>query len=487
MNILMIEVPTRERDGSVPFGLLYAASSVHRHGHKVKIVDLVKDDLNGKEVNDIIEDFSPSVVGMGGITSSYSRCKELIHHIKDNFKDVKIVVGGVITSVADLLILKAGVDYVVHGEGEITFPNLISAIENGEDASRIKGLSFCEHKEIRKTEDQPQITNLDDIPMPEYSLLEMNKYLEPAERWKDYYFKHDRSEYERISDQLSGKRYIFPIITARGCTHKCIFCYRHHRGLRQHSVQYVVSMIKYLHTHHGVDVFQINDELTTGNKSWMKEFCEALKREDMRICIVILSARVDTVDEEILTMLKEINCIMINYGYESGSNKILKEIRKGVTREQALKAGLLTKKAGIKNIPEIIIGFPSETEESVNDTIDFLKQLNTWPISVNTPIPFPETPLWQYAIDHNLIKDKEEFILGYKRGRFINFTKLSDSELLKLVAKVKFDPFLYWLKSKRKYLRYFKFLLIKLFMMHVRPLLSEKTYDFLKKSYKKIA
>ena len=67
---------------------------------------------------------------------------------------------------------------------------------------------------------------------------------------------------------------------------------------------------------------------------------------------------------------------MINYGYESGSNTILKEIRKGVTREQALQAGILTKKVGIKNIPEIIIGFPSETEETVTETIDFLKQLN---------------------------------------------------------------------------------------------------------------
>lgn len=240
--------------------------------------------------------------------------------------------------------------------------------------------------------------SLDDIPMPEYGLLQMDHYLESAERWRDSYFKHDRLEYERVSEQLAGKKYMFPIITAIGCTHKCIFCYRHHKGLRQHSVQYVLSMMKHFHNLYGVDVFQINDELTTGNKAWVKEFCETIKRENLPICFIVLSARVDTVDEELLAMLKAANCLMINYGYESGSNIILKEIRKGVTRESALKAGLLTKAAGIRNIPEIIIGFPSETVETGDETIDFLKQLNTWPVSVYTPIPFPETPLWQYAM-----------------------------------------------------------------------------------------
>lgn len=483
MNVLMIEVPSREREGSVPFGLLYAASSAYRQGHSVKILDLVKEDLNDNELIRVIGDFSPGVIGMGGITSSYARCKELIGLIKRHFSSIPVVVGGVITSVADLLITKAGADYVIHGEGEISFPNLINALERKENAAHVKGISFSVSGEIQKTEQQEQIRNLDDIPMPEYGLLKMDNYLEPIAPWTSHYFKDSNEDYENILKQLSGKRYMFPIITARGCTHKCIFCYRHHRGLRQHSVEYVLKMIKHLHTNYMVDVFQINDELTTGNKDWVRSFCNGIKKENLQIAVIILSARVDTVDEEILSMLKDIHCLMINYGYESGSDTILKEIKKGVTREQALKAGLLTKKIGIKNVPEIIIGFPSETRETVEETIDFLKRLDVWPISINTPIPFPETYLWNYAVEHNLIENKEDFILGYKRGKFVNFTKFADRELLSLVAKVRYTSHLHWLKHRAEYSAFFKVLFIMVFAVYVRRMIPEHAYESLKKVY----
>jgi len=151
VNVLMIEVPTREMDGSVPFGVLYAASSAHRHGHNVKIVDLVKEDLSNDDLIELIRDYSPRVIGIGGITSSYKICKELIGHIKKHYNTIPIVVGGVIASVSDLLLTKAGADYVVHGEGEITFPQLIAALENGEDLSNVKGISFYENGHITRT------------------------------------------------------------------------------------------------------------------------------------------------------------------------------------------------------------------------------------------------------------------------------------------------------------------------------------------------
>lgn len=483
MNVLMIEVPSREREGSVPFGLLYAASSAYRHGHNVKIIDLVKVNLSNDDLIEMIRDFSPGVIGMGGITSGYKRCKELIAHIKKHFSAIPIVVGGVIASVSDLLLTKASADYVVHGEGEITFPNLIKALEKKLDVTQVKGISFSVNGRIQRTAEQQQIQNLDDIPMPDYGLLKMDDYLDPIDRWASIYFKHDNEDYENILKILTGKRYMFPIITARGCTHKCIFCYRHHRGLRQHSVDYVLNMMRHLHDNYSVDVFQICDELTTGNKDWVRDFCNGIKKETLQVAIIILSARVDTVDEEILFMLKDINCLMINYGYESGSDIILKEIKKGVTREQALKAGLLTKKIGIKNVPEIIIGFPSETRETVEETIDFLKRLDVWPVSINTPIPFPETSLWNYAVEHNLIENKEEFVLSYKTGRFINFTQFSDRELLVLVSKAYYDPYLSWLKRRGQYRMYLNVLFKKLLVIYIKPLLSEHTFELLKKVY----
>ena len=223
----MIEVPTVEKKGSVPFGVLYAASSAQRNGHNVKILDLVKDNFIYEDIKGIIEDFSPGLIGLGGITSSYGTCKELVGNIKKDFENIPIVVGGVLASVPDLLLKNVRVDFIVHGEGEISFPGLIDAIENGRDISKIKGIFFLKGETIYKTDMQPQISDLDCIPMPEYTLLDMDKYLEPVENWVDNYFKYDEVEYRRMLKMLSGKK-LFPILTARGCTHRCIIIIRNY-------------------------------------------------------------------------------------------------------------------------------------------------------------------------------------------------------------------------------------------------------------------
>lgn len=485
MNVLMIEVPTVERDGSVPFGLLYAASSVYRNGHNVRILDIAKEDSSYVDIKKYIEDFSPGLIGFGGITASYKNCKELVSNIRIDFKDIPLVVGGVISSVADLLLKSVGVDFVIHGEGEISFPNLIDTIENRKDVHNVKGISFLKEGSICTTDRQPQISNLDDISIPEYALLDMDRYLGPVENWLEPYFKYDNDKYPKILEKLSGKK-LFPIITSRGCPYKCIFCYRHLKEWRQHSVEYVVKMMKYLWDKYDVSVFQINDELTTLHKKWILRFCDTLIKQKLGVYFIILSSRVDTVDEEILLRLKEAGCLMINYGYESGSDIILKEIKKEATRKQGLKAGLLTKKAGLKNIPEIIIGFPSETEGTIAETINFLKQLDTWPVSINTPIPFPETPLWQYGVEHNIIKDKEALVLGYKRGLFVNFTKYSDKKVSTFVSKVSYDVRLTWLKNRKMYGLYIKCAMERVLLVYIKLIVPQAIYSVAKKAYHKL-
>src|SRR5271157_2808161 len=299
MNVLMIEVPTFERDGSVPFGVLYASSSALRNGHNVRILDLVKN--HEANLDKEIKEFSPDVIGMGGITSSYGNCKNLIKEIRKNRKDIPVIVGGVISSARDLLLKKAGADFIVHGEGEITFNNLLNTLKNGWDPAQVKGISFIKRKEIISTDPQPQITSLDDISMPEYSLLDMRKYLDPIDNWLNFYLKDDPAKLKEIKSILNSEyKYLFPIITARGCTHKCLFCYRHMRGIRQHSTDYVIQMMTFLRDNYGVGLFQINDELTTGRRDWVIDFCNKIISRKMGISFIILSARVDNVDEEVL-------------------------------------------------------------------------------------------------------------------------------------------------------------------------------------------
>ncbi|MGK5092832.1 radical SAM protein [Deltaproteobacteria bacterium TL4] len=459
MNVLMIETPSEEFEGSLPFGLLSAATAAFHAGHKVKIVDLVKYSISDDNFIEIVGEFKPQTVGIGGITAGYKRCKELIHLLKAAYPEIIIIVGGVITSVSGLLLKKAGADVVVHGEAEITFPHLLTTLAQGGDIAGVPGISFLKDGSIFRTERRPQVRNLDDIPFPEYSLIKVEDYLDSAENWLNHYFK-GTAEYAEMVSKLKGK-HLFPIITARGCTDKCSFCYRHLQGVRQHGVEYVVKMMRFLHETYNVSLFQINDELTTAKKKWVMSFCDALIAAPMDIYFIVLSARVDTVDDETLVRLKQAGCVMLNYGYESGSDVILDEMNKRSSKVQNLAAGLRTKNAGIKNVPEIIIGYPSETEETVADTIDFLKKLNVWPISVNTPIPFPETALWDHAVKEGIIGDMEEFVLGYERGRFINFTKMSDQKLKMLAFKTYIDTKLHYLKTHHLEKEYYQTLMNK--------------------------
>ena len=131
------------------------------------------------------------------------------------------------------------------------------------------------------------------------------------------------------------------------------------------------------------------------------------------------------------------------------------------------------------------VGFPSETEETAQETIDLLKQFDTWPVSINTPIPFPETPLWQYAVEHDFIKDKEKFVLGYRRELFVNFTKYSNRKVLRLVNKVRYDVRLHWLKNRKEYGLYLQCFLKKFSLMFIKTILPRVAYTDLRKTYRK--
>ena len=433
MRILFIDAPSREDNSAPPFGLLYAASVATRLGHKARILDLCNVPLSDSQLIDLIRDFSPAFVGFGGITSSYGSLKLLSSTIRKKFPNLPLIAGGVITSVSELLLTKAHINIVVHAEAETIFPSLLEHLGGIRSLDDVPGISYLLDGRIIKTNLPPQVENMDDIPIPDYSLLNFRNYLSPAEKWLEIYVPHSTNapNKEALLKSLRGK-FLFPMITSRGCTHVCYFCYRHARGLRQHSPGYVIDHMKYLHDNYGVGLFQFNDELTTASRDWVMEFCDGLLKSSMDVRFIVLSARVDNVDEEMIVALKNAGCVMLNYGYETGSQTVMDQVRKGTTIEQAVTAGQLTLKHNILNIPEIIIGFPCETEETIYETISFLKKLNTIPISLNFPMPFPKTMMWKYALTAKLITDEEKFILDYQEDIDfrINLTRYSDETVL---------------------------------------------------------
>ncbi len=456
-RIILFDVPSREVNGSIPFGVLAAANIARKAGYPVQVHDLTMNKLTTEQVIDITRQYNPALIGFGGITPSYRHLKPLALALKKEFPETPFVAGGIITSVTDLLLTKAGIDICVRGEADYSFPDLLECLRTGKDFRNVPGISFLENGQIIDTPRPTQVKNLDEIGMPPYDMVNISQYITPTSQWVEAYREFLEMHWSGKDIEELAEKYpkIFAMMTSRGCTHACSFCYRHVKGVRQQSVEFVLNHMQYLRDAFDINLFYIGDELTTVTKKWIMHFCAEIKRRNMDIRYVVLSARSCNVDEEMLNALKSSGCLMINYGYESGSDIVLKGTSKGTTRQDNINAGLLTLKCGLTNVPEMIIGFPEETDETINDSINFIKQLGVPSFSLNFPIPFPETPLWDYCMANNLIADKEQFLLNLGNASVlrVNLTKHSDAWLNRSMVRFKRDVIVSYQWKKGNYLK----------------------------------
>ncbi len=423
MNILLINVPSRSGKGgfTLPLGLLYVGGIIERCGHKAKILDLYLDDIDLKGLNSgdynnvykMIDEFKPDIIGYGGIATSYGRTKKLANAIRSRYGGIFQIAGGPLASVYDLLLERAGIDLVFHGEAERNLSAFLDNFSTGRSVSDIPGVSYSNNGKITRNQPAAQVDDLDSIPFPAYHLIDVAKYMHSIDAWLSSYNDTIKSNPQSadLIRRIGDKKTFISIVASRGCTHRCFFCYRHVHGVRRHSVNYVIDHIKYLQNTYNCDGFQFCDELFNSNPEWVIALCEAIEKERLDIFYLVGGARVDKVNEKMLKFLKQTGCIEINYGHESGSDVILKEYRKGVTAQMNKEVTLMTSVVlGLHCPIQLVIGAPGETSATINETVQFLKDLGARQASLNYVIPLPETPSWQYAQDKKLISDVEAYL-----------------------------------------------------------------------------
>lgn len=423
MRILFINLPSRKGLGGlcIPLGPLYAASAVKRSGHHVMILDphqqdhelIAFDKGDFSVIDQAVRSFVPDLIGFGGIATSYGRAKKLSLYLNRRYPSVLQIAGGPLSSVYRLLLMNTKVSFVFHGETENSLPEFLGCLEAKADPRNTLGISFERQGVIVRNPQAQQISNLDDIPMPDFDLVDIRHYLLRVKDWLSgcaLLLKHN-SNRESIFSRIGGAEYYLPIVTSRGCTHHCSFCYRHVQGVRQHSVEYVIRLISYLSSKYNIRGFHFSDELFNSRKKWVNDFSSALGASDLNIFYILGGMRVDMVDGELLRELKRSGCIAICYGHESGSDTILKEIGKGVSREQNIRITNLTnREVGILNIVQLVIGSPLETDKTISETLEFLKEVGAYQYSLNYLLPLPETPIWEHVEQRSLIENVEEYL-----------------------------------------------------------------------------
>ena len=378
------EIIDSERGFNPPLGLMYIAGYLLKQGkHDVKIVDCQVEEYGFREAESFIRSYKPDVVGLTVMTFTLIDCMRIAKIAKTVNTECIVVFGGPHPHIFPKETINLpNVDFLVMGEGEATFSELLDNLGNAGGLGKIKGLAFKDKGKIVINPLPGLIENLDKLPFPARELTPYKKY----------------------SSLLAKRSPITTMITSRGCPYKCIFCDRPHLGkmFRARSAGNVVEEMKEC-VRLGINEILVYDDTFTIDRKRVLDVCDAIIKEKLDIGWDI-RARVNTVDYEMLKKLKKAGCERIHYGVESGNPDVLKVLRKGITLDQVRKAFALTKKVGISTLGYFMIGSPTETRQTIMQTIDFAKSIKCDFAHFTITTPFPATNLYMEALAKGHIK-----------------------------------------------------------------------------------
>ncbi len=424
----------------LPLGLGYISSMLKKNNHEVRLYDrFLKNYQLGdrtsvdREMKSEILSFKPDIIGFSTMSPSIYDTAECVEYIR-NFYDGVIIAGGYqATAMPGLMLQKIpGLDYIAAGEGEYTMLSLA----DGADPSSIPGLF------LKNTNDSNflgvHIKNLDDLPIPDYDLFDMDHYAgaNPT-TFKGFYIKSSN------------------ILSSRGCNNNCKFCSESlsfGKGIRYHDADYVIENIQKLVTDFKVEGIYFHDNNFLSSHFHAENICRAIIKNKLNKKIKwAIQAGTPTVDNDILKLLREAGCVKIEFGIESPNNSFLKSIIKNATVEINERAMMLCRQNGIKVHSFFMTGFKGESISDLNEIIKWIKKYKPHTFSLSRMQLHPGTQLYKesgadYFEKHNWTRKNIEKFYKYDR-----FSRISQEDRMKWYFK-KYQPFrsLYYRKTLLK-------------------------------------
>ncbi len=421
MNILLIN-PIKEESSHpeilFPLGLGYIARTLMVAGHSIDVLDINANRWTPEEVEDRIRELSFDAAGITSMITDYKQVKWLCSIIKKYHGDRPVIIGGGLPSVVPELVLReTEADIVVIGEGEATITELIDVLGTSGDLSAVKGIWYRRSGIIHSNPPRELLPSLDDIPFPAWELFPM-----------DIYTSGLALGFEAPIKNLN-------MISSRGCSYRCIYCDHSIFGyrFRSRSVDNMIEEMKLLKERYGIKAVAFVDDLLILNKKRVYEFCKQMTGNDMNM-MWSCNGRVNLIDENLLREMKSAGCVLMGYGIESGSQSILTEMNKKTTVDQAKRAIDMTWRSGITPFPYMMIGMPGETEETINETVEFCKEIGIVE-GFGYAAPIPGTPLYDKAWESGKIsslKDLVEKWKAWQKAPIVNMTGLAPEKLIAL-------------------------------------------------------
>ncbi len=401
-----------------PQGIAYIAAVLRQAGHDVAIYNQDVHHYPDAHLTEMLDNERFDLVGIGVIAGYYQYRKllGLSRAVNSSKNRPHYILGGHGPSPEpEYFLKKTGADAVVIGEGEETMLDLVDALASGRSLKTVPGIAFrAEDGLVTVNERRPLINDIDRLPMPAYDLFPIQYYRLLRE------------------PNCSTTDFVMPILSGRGCTFRCSFCYRMDEGFRPRSNKAIIEEIKFLQQNYEITYFGFSDELLMSSVKRTTSLCEDLLKSGLRFRWAC-NGRLNYARPKLLELMKQAGCVFINYGIEAVDDRVLKKMKKGLTVGQIVRGVEETLAAGISPGLNVIFGNLGDSLDTLERDVDFLlkysdgSQMRT----IRPVTPYPGSELYYHAIETGLLKDVEEF---YERRHVnsdlisVNFTDLADEE-----------------------------------------------------------
>lgn len=406
-----------------PIWLSYATGVLEQIGHDVRLVDAIAWKWGKKETLEDIKKFAPEIIVVDTNFSSMENDVKIAVEAKHLLGvKVKTVITGPPTAVyTDKILKELGADIVARKEIDFTLPEIADAVSGKTKLEDVLGISFIDDGEIVNNADRPLISSeeLDKIPFVSHVY---KKHLNSKDHWLDHTLNP-----------------MVQIMTSRGCPNLCTFCSWPEnmmgRKFRARSAKNIADEVEWiLNNMPEVKEIFFEDDAFTIDKKRVLDFTEEVKKRKLKF-VWSCQSRV-TLDFETMNEMKHAGCRLLDVGFESGSDVILKNVKKGATVERARKFSKDAKKAGLMILADFVFGFTGETKETIEHTRQFINEVkpNLLQISIATPIPGTKFHEWVQKNSYLLETDPSKSVddKGFQKC-IVSYPELSDKDLEKAV------------------------------------------------------
>jgi len=400
-----------------PHGLMYLASWLRRQKPEleIKIIDLMVRRAAEESILTELLEFAPELVGIHAMHFQAKSMHRLAALVKSRLQIPVIAGGPYPSSEPEAALSDPNIDLAVMGEGEVTFAELVSRLETGKDWLGLAGTAFRQNGKIERGPARELIPDLDQVPFPAWDLVDLKKFFD----WKVL-----------TQNDLRWRKELATIFTSRACPYGCIFCHNMFgKKFRARSPENVLAEIRMLHEQYGVREIHIIDDCFNFDMERAKKILSLIAGSGMELKLAFPNGiRGDRLDRELVGLLKAAGTYKVNFGIESGSDRIQQMIRKGLKLDQIKNSIALAADAGIFTHGFFMMGFPSETENELKATIKFACQSRLHSAGFALLSPFPGTRVRELAeaMGKKCGFDPEDTSYA---AMSCNLTELSDAKL----------------------------------------------------------